>query len=222
MKTRVSNIVLAAIGLSALFAKAQADPVTSSTLFDWSYTGDGVIASGTLTTDGVVRNNIGGLGLTGEIATSITGTRNGVDILSLLTGPIPGQAFLFGSIPLDNGIISGSVLGLDWNGLGYVAGNSIRNIATLGWPNGGGGVEYGFDLTGIWNGVNGIPVDFKIAPAVVSTPPTSGPTTNNVPDRGNTLVLLAITITVLVTGRSILDRFHRKNVPTPGQAAYAG
>jgi hypothetical protein len=102
--------------VSAIFvALASPLPVQASLLWDWTYKGAGIVASGTFTTDDAPDSG-GYYHITG-----ITGSRNGVAIISLEpTGKaIPGNA----GFPVDNLISPGGRLTSHGAGFATADGN---------------------------------------------------------------------------------------------------
>jgi hypothetical protein len=82
MKRRLTTRGLTVLGLVTLATVPQ--PAHASLLWNWSYTGGGIAASGTLTTV----DDVDGAGF--YQITGITGARNGEAIIGLEpTGPIP-------------------------------------------------------------------------------------------------------------------------------------
>jgi hypothetical protein len=158
--------------LASLPTKARADQ------FDFNYSGNGVEASGVLTT-GAYSDNIGGLGLEGWQITEISGQRNGVAIDGLWNDSnFPGPAII-GDVEFDN-VLLASPLGFDYYGLAYttVAGQEF-NVYSQDFPTGGGYYDWQ-DGTG-----NFIPVTLDPSP---------------VPDRANTAVLVLLVVGLYALG----------------------
>jgi hypothetical protein len=102
--------------LSAIFiALAAPLPGQASLLWNWTYTGAGIAASGTFTTDDAPDSG-GYYHITG-----ITGSRNGVAIISLEPAgmPIPGNA----GFPVDNLITASGLLTSHGAGFATADGN---------------------------------------------------------------------------------------------------
>jgi hypothetical protein len=105
--------------LSAIFiALAVPFPGQASLLWNWTYTGAGIAASGTFTTDDAPESR-GYYHITG-----ITGSRNGVAIISLEPAgkAIPGNA----GFPVDNLITAGGLLTSHGFGFAIADGNYVN------------------------------------------------------------------------------------------------
>jgi hypothetical protein len=98
-----AGLLCAGLGLSAV-------PAQASLLWNWSYTGSGISASGTFTT-GDTADGLGFYAVTG-----VTGQRNGVTIVGLVPAgtPVPGNE----PFNVDN-LLSASGDQLTGNGLGF-------------------------------------------------------------------------------------------------------
>ena len=123
MKSLSKLGALAAFGLLSV-AIARAD---DTTLWDWSYSGTGVMASGTMTVSDTPNSTYPG----GYDIISITGARNGVDITGLVP-PAGSNAETCGTLSCilyDNVFYPGqSPTFFDNNGLLYSAGGTDYNI----------------------------------------------------------------------------------------------
>ena len=107
--------------LSAIFiALAVPFPGQASLLWNWTYTGAGIAASGTFTTDDAPESH-GYYHITG-----ITGSRNGVAIISLEPAgkAIPGNA----GFPVDNLITAGGLLTSHGFGFAIADGNYVNPL----------------------------------------------------------------------------------------------
>jgi hypothetical protein len=158
---------LLAFAASVCFASL---PLTArASLFDFSYSGDGVVANGVLTT-GAFSDNVGGFGFAGWQIVGISGTRNGVAISGLWLDPNFPDPSVIGDVEFDNALLS-APLGFDYWGLSYttVDGHEV-NLFSQDSPAGGGYFDWE-DGSGLF-----IPVTFDPAP---------------VPDRANTAILLS-------------------------------
>jgi len=133
MKNQRNLIALAAVALLA----CSASTVRADTIYDWSYTGTGVSASGTLTTSGALTALTGYHYTTtmyGYDIIGITGQRNGVNI----TGIVPDTHFpnttVIGSMEIDDALLpngSGGFM-LDIEGLGYYVGADYYTVSANG------------------------------------------------------------------------------------------
>jgi hypothetical protein len=155
MKTiKTPTIGLAAVALLAL----STSPVSAS-LYDFSFSGSGVSASGTLTTTGpltlLTGSEVTGWGLYGYDITSMTGQVNG----SPISGIVPNGSFP--STTQDQNVLIDDALivtpyGLDVNGLDFYVGSTDYILSANNIPTGGGysnwllpynGSGVGVDLT---------------------------------------------------------------------------
>jgi hypothetical protein len=136
MKTRYLSIALLAV--AALCPVAKADLI-----FSFSYTGDGISASGDLTTSDITVLNVDGSSFSGYDILGITGQRNGVAITGLLDNPSFPGATNNGTFLYDN-ILLTSPFGFDNDGLVYVTGSDGNdyNLFSTAAPTGGGYTEY--------------------------------------------------------------------------------
>jgi hypothetical protein len=136
MKTRYLSLALLALGTLASSAKADL-------LFSFSYTGDGISASGELLTSDITVTNVDGTSFSGYDVLGITGQRNGVAITGLLDNPaFPGPSNN-GTFLYDN-ILLTSPFGFDNDGLVFVTGSDGNdyNLFSTSAPTGGGYTEY--------------------------------------------------------------------------------
>lgn len=140
------------VGLAAFTLLAFSPSPVSATLYNFSYAGDGVSASGTLTTTGPLQPLTGpGLtGLSGYLITAITGTRNGVTITGIESNPnFPGVSVdSTGTVYFDNALIV-TTYGVDVCGLNYYAGGTTYNLSTLLSPNLGGNLDTVLPYSGV-------------------------------------------------------------------------
>jgi hypothetical protein len=99
-------------GLAVAAVAVAARPASADVIFDFSYSGSGVTASGEFITDGVLT-----AGGTAYTVTSITGTRNGAPITLLAPNGFEGNdnLLLLASPFLDNAGISFVSGGVDYN-----------------------------------------------------------------------------------------------------------
>jgi hypothetical protein len=126
-------------------------------LWDFSYSGAGIIASGTLTTSDILTPNIGGLGVSGYEITGISGVRNTLAITGLNPNINFPADITVGGVIFDNGLIT-SPLGFNNNGLSFFVGSDEYNIFSQNSPTGGGYFEAPNGTTSY------VPVTLNIAP----------------------------------------------------------
>jgi hypothetical protein len=183
MKTPYLSIALLAI--ASLSSTAKAD-----LLFSFSYTGNGVSASGELMTSDITVANVDGTSFSGFDVLGITGQRNGVAITGLVDNPAFPGATDNGTFLFDN-ILLTSPFGFDNDGLVYVTGadGNDYNLFSTSVPTGGGYTEY--------------------APSTGEQPSVDLTITmlnSNVPDTSSTALLLASAFAVCLVGSSAMKR----------------
>jgi hypothetical protein len=183
MKTRILSIAL--LALATLSSSAKADM-----LFSFSYTADGINASGDLTTSDVTVANVDGSAFSGFDILGITGQRNGVAITGLIDNPAFPGATDNGAVIYDN-ILLTSPFGFDNDGLFYVTGSDGHeyNLFSTFAPTGGGYSEY-VPGTGAQSNVD-------LTLTLVNA---------NVPDTASTALLLASGIAACLIASSVARR----------------
>jgi hypothetical protein len=178
-------------GVGLALAALLTTVANASLVFDWSYTGSGVTASGTLTTTDTTTAltgiHYGNLTMSGYQITGITGQRNGVNI----TGLAPNTHFPANGTVTVNGtqygiddaldvIPSGVVLDIEGlvfyaGGIGYdLAANGSSGNATWGGGSSYQQLPYGGGYAEQANGdyIHGRAVTLTITPAPVPEPTT--------------------------------------------------
>ncbi len=183
MKTRYLSLAL--LALATLTSSAKAD-----LLFSFSYTGDGINASGELLTSDITVTNVDGTAFSGFDVLGITGQRNGVAITGLLDNPAFPGATNNGTFLYDN-ILLTSPYGFDNDGLVYVTGSDGNdyNLFSTSAPTGGGYTEYA-PSTG---GQPSVDLTLTLVNA-------------NVPDAANTALLVAAGIAACLIASSVSKR----------------
>lgn len=167
MKKRLSLVGLAAFALLAF----STSPVSAS-LYNFSFSGSGVSASGTLTTTGpltlLTGSEVNGSGLYGYNITSMTGQFNG----SPISGIVPNGSFP-GTIQDQNVLIDDALvvtpLGLDVNGLDFYVGSNDYNLSANSIPRGGGYSDWLLPYNG-----SGVGVELTITPVPEPTTMVAG------------------------------------------------
>jgi hypothetical protein len=174
----------------ALLALATLPTAKADLLFSFSYTGDGISASGDLITSDATVTDVDGTTFSGFDIVGITGQRNGVAITGLVDNPaFPGSTDN-GAVIYDN-ILLTSPLGFDNGGLLYVTGSDGNdyNLFSTDAPTGGGYTEY-VPSTGAQ-----LPVDLTITML-----------SSNVPDTSSTAMLLASAFAACIFGSAAIRR----------------
>jgi hypothetical protein len=181
------------IASGIFIALAASFPAQASLLWDWSYTGVGIAASGIFTTD-----DAPGSGGYYDI-TGITGSRNGVAITSLEPAgdAIPGNA----GFPVDN-LITASGL-LTSNGFGYeTADGNYANPYYADFLAIPGFFEVFTEPASM--GFSELPVDFTAA---------------IVPEPGTAALVLAALVALVAFGRGRRDHRPCDAIPLPSISA---
>jgi hypothetical protein len=173
-----------------LLALATLSTAKADLLFSFSYTGDGISASGDLITSDTIVTDVDGTSFSGFDVLGITGERNGVAITGLLDNPsFPGAADN-GTFIYDN-ILLTSPFGFDNSGLVYVTGSDGNdyNLFSTNVPTGGGYTEYAPSTGGQPS------VDLTITML-----------SSNVPDASSTGALLASAFAACIFGSAVIRR----------------
>ncbi len=142
MKTALVRLDLGKLlrrSTAVLFVSLLAQPFAhADEAYSFSYSGDGVTASGIFMT-GAYSDDVDGVqGLAGWEITGIEGTRNGVAITGLWDNPNGFDPTTVGDVEFDNVLLAQS-LTLDYFGLAYTLANGEAvNVYSQDYPVGGG------------------------------------------------------------------------------------